>query len=96
MKIINREFFYWAMDREMLVKTLIDRDIQIAKLEMKVERLKQKVFAERTKLAAVASSFDNLIEVNKRGPIYPFELEEKIGVMQVEIKQAIDNWAVKE
>ena len=94
-ELVERELRYWEMEKRELVDALMQRDEQISQLEARVETLRNRIFLERAKIASIFARFDDLKEANRRGFVYPLELEERLGEITGEISVTVSNWQKK-
>jgi len=94
-ELVERELRYWEMEKRELVDALMQRDEQISQLEARVETLRNRIFLERAKIASIFARFDDLKEANRRGFVYPLELEERLGEIKEEIGVTVDGWQRK-
>jgi tetrahydromethanopterin S-methyltransferase subunit G len=94
-ELVERELRYWELDKQALVNAVMQRDEQIERLEDRVDQLRQKIFFERAKIASIFARFDDLKEANRRGFVYPLELEERLGEIKEEISVTVSEWKAK-
>jgi hypothetical protein len=94
-ELVERELRYWELDKRELVNAVMQRDEQIERLEDRIEQFRHKIFLERSRMASIFAHFNDLKEANRRGFVYPLELEERLGEIKSEISVTVGQWQTK-
>lgn len=94
-ELVERELRYWDLSKQDLVNAVMQRDEQIERLEDKVGQLRNRIFLERAKMASIFARFNDLNEANRRGFVYPLELEGRLDEIKSEISMTMSCWQMK-
>ena len=80
---------YWAMDKYELVSLIMERDLEIKRLEFRVRSLNDVIFRQRVRIAAFVGTIKDFDKANSRG-FLPLEFEEKIVKIRKEADKTVE------